>query len=564
MKSSRPYMPKDDRYGRELMNDSLNAVADALLAASLPIDADTTDDAANLVIEFYKNAPSNIALPAEEVASRFSEMWDLWFVKGGEPSQELRSVIAIAIAVTPEMEELGHEYFEVEKKLEESDYLKRPYSVALIGCAPLIRTLVVEQHLGLDRIRTVVNVPGATVDAIKRVLSGIGVRPAFRSNEIQVVYEGDLNSVSALFGDTPPDEADSAFRGLLGSFLGSSSYGDCVCGLVDIGFEPYLFFLYFELLTLESTDRFPGQAIYECKPRGVNVRPLWNEMYNPNQENPYLNNAKSVYSLDRAWAETKLSNETQNGSLLLANSFEILSELPYTTRRRIARITRSYLVMMANQNQSSTALPRITSQNIRSFVEKVCTSNSLTKGVLDQRLVEFLTLCKYDEADWFPHGVGSSVNESNASGRKYGDVEYYDVNGKREIHAYEAHGGGLRDEYIEEHINSLKGTVDYYRHDAGQRGEEYKREVEIVYVAHDVSRLTKFQNGYSICLEGVRFVFRFVTFWQLLDEVGGMDAAVQQVELFSERIHWRISRLPDTYTLKQRYCELAGIGSTNH
>lgn len=541
------------------MNDNLTAISDAFLAASLPIDPDAMQEAAGRAISCYEAAPPAIALPADEVAGRFTEMWDLWLREGGTPSKELRDVIAEAIAVTPEMERIGSEYFKVEAKLEEKNYMERQHAVALLGCAPLIRTLVTEQHLGLDRIRSVINVPGATFDAIRSVLSGIGITPSFNPDGIQSVYENDVNDVSALFGDTPPEEADSTFKGLLGSFSRSDSYGDDVCELVYIGFEPYLFLLYYELLTLESTDRFPGHAIYECNPRGSKVKALWNEMYNPTQENPYLNNAKSVYSLDMSWAETKLSRETQNGSLMLANVFEIMAELPYTTRRRVAHVTRCYLALVANRNQVSTALPEVTPTNVRAFVESVGASNSLTKGVLDQRLVEFLTMCMYDAGDWFPRGLGSSVNESNASGRKYGDVEYYDVRGKRQIHAFEAHGGGLRDEYVEDHVNSLKGTVEYYKADAAQCGEDYDREVEIVYVAHDVSRLDKFQDGYSITIEGVPFTFRFVTFEKLLDEAGGMDDVVKRIDLFDGLIHKRISRLPDAYALKRRYCEVADI-----
>lgn len=541
------------------MNENLTAISDAFLSASLPIDPDAIADAAKLVVDFYEKAPSSVALSEEEVAGRFSELWELWLAEGGMPTKELRDVVQTAVAVSSEMERLGGQYFSLVGKLEEKSYMERPHAVALIGCAPLVRTLVVEQHLGLDRIRSVINVPGATFDAIKDVLSAIGISPSFDLDGIQAVYEADVNDVSSLFGDTPPDEADATFKGLLGNFAQSDSYGDDVCELVYVGFEPYLFMLYYELLTLESTDRFPGRAIYECVPRSFKVKALWNEMYNHTQENPYLNNAKSVYSLDTAWAETKLSRETQNGSLLLASIFSVIAELPYTTRRRVAHVTRCYLTLRANHNQKATPLPQPTLANVRSFVERVGASNSLTKGVLDQRLVEFLTMCAFDDDQWFPRGLGSSVNESNASGRKYGDVEFYDTVGRTRVCAYEAHGGGLRDEYVQNHVNSLAGTVRYYQDDAASRGEKYEREVEVIYVAHDVSRLDEFHDGYAVDVEGVPFTFRFITFSQLTEEAGGLDAVSRRIGLFNELVHSRISRLPDAYALKRRYCEVVGI-----
>ncbi len=531
-------------------------VAEAFFASSLPIDPNAIDGAANRAIAFYEGAPDSIALPDMEVAERFSEMWDLWFTEGGTPSKELRDVVREAVCVDDKMARLASEYFKLVEKLEEKSYMSRAHAVALIGCAPLIRTLVIEQHLGLDRIRSILNVPGATFDAIRSVLSAIGISAAFVVDDIEAIHQVDTEDVSTYFGDTPADESKDIFKGLLGNFSRNEELWEEVTELVYVGFEPYLFMLYFELLTLETTDRFPGRAIYECGPRGSKVKALWNSMYHPTQENPYLNNAKSVYSLDMAWAETKLSRETQNGSLMLADVFDIMSELPYTTRRRVAHIIRCYLVHVANEKQISTPFDIITPVGIRAFVERVSASNSLTKGVLDQRLVDFLTMCTHEYDKWIARGLGSSVNETNSSGRKFGDVEYLNMEDRMTIHAYEAHGGGLRDEYIQDHISSLVGTVEYFKDVAADRGETFERKVEITYVAHDISRLSCFKNGHSEDICGIPFTFRFITFHDLLNEAGGLDVTAMQTELFDELVHHRISRLPDAYSLKRRYAAM--------
>lgn len=219
---------------------------------------------------------------------------------------------------------------------------------------------------------------------------------------------------------------------------------------------------------------------------------------------------------------------------------------------------RCYLVHVANEKQASTPLPDITPTGIRSFVERVAASNSLTKGVLDQRLVDFLTMCAHDYDKWVARGLGSSVNETNASGRKFGDVEYLSLEDRRTMHAYEAHGGGLRDEYVQDHINSLVGTVDYFKGVAEDRGEEFEREVEVAYVAHDISRLSRFKDGHAETIGGIPFTFRFMTFYDLLEEAGGIDSVSMQTELFDELVHHRISRLPDAYPLKQRYAVMLG------
>ena len=539
-------------------NEAISNLGEAFLAASLPLDPNEISLAAAKTIEFYENAPAKTSLPAEEVSDRFSEMWGLWFAGDAAPSKELKDVMREAISVDVNMQSLAAAYFKLEKKLEEKNFMSKEHAVALIGSAPLIRTLVVEQHLGLDRIKGIINVPGATYDAIKSVLSELGVKPSFDVADVPALHEADVKDVAALFGDTMPEDADATFKGLLGNFARSKELGENVTELVYVGFEPYLFILYYELLTLESADRFPGRAIYEHGPRSGKVKELWNKMYNPTQENPYLNNAKSVYSLDEAWAETKLSNETQNGSLMLAATFEIMAELPYTTRRRVAHVIRCYLVLMASKNQVSTRLPAITPGGIRAFVNRVAEKNSYTKGVLDQRLVDFLTMCKHDYDDWAVRGLGSSVNESNASGRKFGDVEFMDLRNRVDVCAYEAHGGGLRDEYVTDHVHSLAATVAYFEQDAKDRGEKYERNVEIVYVAHDTSRLESYKDGHEETIGEVPFTFRFITFKQLVEEAGGIDSVVEKTELFDELIHSRISRLPDAYTLKKKYVEIIG------
>lgn len=541
-------------------SEAVNSLSEAFLAASLPLDPNEIDVAAEKAIEFYANAPAGIALPEEEVSDRFVELWELWF-EGAAPSKELQDVMNVAISVGPDMAPLASGYFELIDTLEEQVYMSRPHAIALIGYSPLIRTLVVDQHLGLDRIKGILNVPDANYLAIGHILTTLGLKPPFDSADVPKLHRADVATIAELFGDTLPDEADTTFKELLGNFARSDQLGENVTELVYIGWKPYLFFLYYELLTLETADRLPGYAIYEHEPRNDYLLDLWHSMYKPDQGNPYLNNAKSVHSLDESWAVTKITKpnkDTQNGALILADTFEIFSELPYANRRRVARVVRCYLTLMAREGQTSTELEAITPENIRSFVEVVSKKNSCTKGVLDQRLVDFLTMCKHNYDDWTVRGLGSSVNESNASGHKFGDVEFFDLRNRVDMCAYEAHGGGLRDEYVTDHVHSLAATVAYFERDAKDRGEKYDRNVEIVYVAHDTSRLKNYKDGHQETIGETPFTFRFITFEQLVEEAGGIASIIEKTELFDRLIHSRISRLPDTYTLKKKYKEIIG------
>ena len=260
----------------------ISDISEALLAASLPIGPNSMEGAAKLVANYYEDAPADIRIPIEEIPDRFGEMWGFWLENPDKPSKELKAVIRVAVGIDREMEGLANEYF----KLEEKQFMAKSHAIALIGCAPLIRTLVVEQHLGLDRIRAVLNVPAVTFDAINAVINSIGINPPFSSERITTVHEADVADVAALFGDTKPEDAGDTFRGLLSTFSRCETFADNVIELGLIRFEPYQFMLYFELLTLEMVDRFPGRAIYECTPRSSNVKTLWNSMYHPTQEKP--------------------------------------------------------------------------------------------------------------------------------------------------------------------------------------------------------------------------------------------------------------------------------------
>ena len=78
----------------------------------------------------------------------------------------------------------------------------------------------------------------------------------------------------------------------------------------------------------------------------------------------------------------------------------------------------------------------------------------------------------------------------------------------------------------------------------------------MTYVAHDVSRLAKYRSGHEEMIRGVRFTFNFVTFYQLLEVAGGIERVSDMGSIYDELVHRRISRLPDSYSLKKRYLEI--------
>lgn len=545
----------------------INEVAQALLSAPLPISDHSMTIAAKAVIDYYAdNQNSKVRVLPSEVASRFLELWKLWVNSSNvphEPGEELKDVIKIAISADEILggSELPNSYFDLEATLETSRYLNRSSAVELIGSAGLIYTLFTEQHLSPERIRVILNIPEVTFDAVKDILSKVVQDKEsikINSDEINSIYEHDCNNIARYFGDMDSNEAFDCLEVLLSEFNCSPLLWENVASLVAINFPSYTFLLYYELLTLEKFDRFPGRAVYEHSPRGNQVKSFWKKMFpNGASENPYLNDAKSVNSLDFGWAQSKVanyrSNDKKNGSILLSNVFDEMQQLSYSTRKNVARIIRSYIIFETKDYQECTELDPVTPVEIERFIEGVVQKNSQTQGLFEQRLVDFLTLCFHK--DWVITSIGSSVNESNTSAKKYGDTEY--LNGENYIDAFEAHGGSLRDEYVQAHIDSLGSIVEYWKKDFDKRGDEYDRDVSITYVAHQISRLgDKFANGCELTIKGVHFRFDFITFSDLLDRAGGIERVSKQIDNFNLCIHKRLSSLPDIHKDKKQYCRL--------
>lgn len=51
---------------------NISDICETLLAASLPIDPNSMERAAELVVDYYENGPEESRIPVEEISDRFS------------------------------------------------------------------------------------------------------------------------------------------------------------------------------------------------------------------------------------------------------------------------------------------------------------------------------------------------------------------------------------------------------------------------------------------------------------------------------------------------------------
>jgi hypothetical protein len=226
----------------------------------------------------------------------------------------------------------------------------------------------------------------------------------------------------------------------------------------DVGpsFVPYLQIL----LYISTVDHFfdhPPEFIYTFKPRGE-VANLIFGIFPPELApggNPMLNNFKAVNRITLDWADSRPDNREQARALV--EIVEGLSSLAYSPRVQISSLLRKAIVRYIEIN--TPAPIRIDQQTdfeaIKRFVRGVSTNQTCTRGVIEQRVVDFLAAIEYPLPEWRSRGLGDPVNASNCSSKKLGDCDFQNV-AERKCVAVEAHAGRLTDVYVREHLRTLR------------------------------------------------------------------------------------------------------------
>jgi hypothetical protein len=107
-------------------------------------------------------------------------------------------------------------------------------------------------------------------------------------------------------------------------------------------------------------------------------------------------------------------------------------------------------------------------------------------GIVEQRYVDAVTVAnKAADGDWrAPRGLGDSVNASNLSRKKFGDIEFKHLR-ERRIEAYEAHGGVLTEGYVRDHLSSLPYVLEFRTSELEDRGAIEDWQLKVIFVAHD-------------------------------------------------------------------------------
>ncbi|WP_386172370.1 hypothetical protein [Sulfitobacter sp. R86518] len=232
---------------------------------------------------------------------------------------------------------------------------------------------------------------------------------------------------------------------------------------------------------------------YEFEPRGERVLWLASEYNRAGLDvgmSPFLNNAKSVDTLDSAWAASKKKKERHAARALV----DILTELDCLSdpsRSAAGQYLRALLHRMLRISlQTNTVLtaplPAIDAEGGHRLLVGVAAGNTGTRGVIEQRLTDCIALREAgDLAQWRLRGFGDSVFTTNTSQKKLGDAELKHATENRII-AVEAHGGRLTEKYVQDHLFTMRNVIPLRLEELEDRAPIGDWALELQFFAHDL------------------------------------------------------------------------------
>lgn len=221
-------------------------------------------------------------------------------------------------------------------------------------------------------------------------------------------------------------------------------------------FVPYLQILAYVCTVAEFGDH-PTEYLYTFKPRG-NVGNAIFGKFPPSLApggNPMLNNFKAVDRLTLDWSQAREDHRDQ--AFALVRIVNGLSSLSFTPRVQLAAAFRRSIIRYVEiKTPSGIAIPE--QQNpevIERFIRRVAANQTGTRGIIEQRVTDFLAAMMHPLPEWRSRGLGDPVNATNRSSGKLGDSDFQHAS-RRECFAYECHAGKLTDIYIAEHLRTLR------------------------------------------------------------------------------------------------------------
>ncbi|TFV44851.1 hypothetical protein [Blastococcus sp. TF02A-35] len=455
---------------------------------------------------------------------------------------------------------LAARYENLWTSLQERHLLSPTAATSLLSQARLIASLAEDGRMSASQIAQVLMSRDPRVmmpwPAVAAVLGALDLERQLELIEVGAVHIEDQTQEEARFADADiPAMLDfleqEGARLAYGSGLGTHFRELVEPQNGGSRFVPYLIILHFLCFPAAFYDHSLNHA-YEFAPRGQAarwVRDRWPRVLEPSND-PILNNLKSVYELDEAWATSKGPQGPQ--AVMLVAILRRLSAMPFASQRELAALVRQALLRTIRLlTPANVQLPEHPSvAEAQQVFRAVAAGGTATRGIIEQRVVDAVAALLHAGTAHVPRGLGDSVNASNISRRKLGDVDFQDVAGRTAV-AYEAHAGTLTQVYVDHHLNTLRQVLPLRLRDEWQHIDPVPESwsVEVVFVA--AAYAPGLTEQVTIADVPVTITYRTFEdfFGQVADDPGLVDA-------FAEHVHARLNQPSTPLSVRETYAGL--------
>jgi len=295
---------------------------------------------------------------------------------------------------------------------------------------------------------------------VQVVLVHFRIRNELDSELVEALIAEDEKAATIQFTDADVATILELFAEQSASFGLDAGFKDSLSSLLSPAqgqpFIPYLQILLYVSVVGHFYDH-PPEYIYTFKPRGLVANLVFSKF--PAQlapgGNPMLNNFKALDRLTYDWAESREDNKIQAAALV---SVVIgLSSLSFPARKQLCgTIRRGIFRFVELRTPPEITIPAAKDlDGIRTFLGNVAAEATGTRGIIEQRVTDFLSAMRYRDTAWRARGLGDPVNASNTSSQKLGDCDFQNAATHR-YHAFKTHAGRLTDVYLEEHLRTLR------------------------------------------------------------------------------------------------------------
>lgn len=373
---------------------------------------------------------------------------------------------------------------------------------------------------------------------IEQILNGFGYKSRLDELSVRSMQLRDEEETKADLGDATVDtiieklEFHAKVVGLNDEFL--AAIRNLFKPTVGTPFIPYLQILSYVCTVADFGDH-PTEYLYTFKPRGNVANAIFGKFPSSLAPggNPMLNNFKAVDRLTFDWSQAREDNRDQ--AFALVRIVDGLSSLSFTPRTQLAAAFRRSIIRYVEINiPSGIFIPKQQSlESIEKFISRVAENQTGTRGIIEQRVTDFMAALIHPFPAWRPRGLSDPVNATNRSSRKLGDCDFQNALEHR-CFAYEAHAGKLTDIYIAEHLRTLRLNLTYRIEEWNHISELNQWSLETRFVVHQDATSSvkpKISNDINNSI-------KITTFGALFDEIKPLMKAcpASALELFNRLV----------------------------